>query len=126
MPKLIYSFLASLDGYVADEVGSFDWAVPDEEVLDFINAAEQDVGTYLYGRTMYERMIGWENDPAVARQSPNSTKFAQIWQAAQKVVFSRSLELVSTKRTRLERSFDPVLVRQIKADADHDLNISGA
>ncbi len=71
-------------------------------------------------------MIGWENDPAVARQSPNSTEFAQIWQAAQKVVFSRSLESVSTKRTRLERRFDPALVRQIKADADHDLNISGA
>ena len=126
MPKLIYSFLASLDAYVADGAGSFDWAVPDEEVLDFINAAERDVGTYLYGRTMYEMMTGWENDPAVAAQSPKSAEFAQIWQAAEKVVFSRSLESVSTKRTRLERSFDPGLVQQLKADAGHDLNVSGA
>lgn len=126
MPKLIYSFLASLDGYIADDAGSFDWAVPDEEVLDFINAVERDVGTYLYGRTMYEMMTCWENDPAVAAQSPKSAEFAQIWQAAEKIVFSCSLESVSTKRTRLERSFDPVLVRQIKADAGHDLNVSGA
>lgn len=126
MAKLIYSFLASLDGYVADESGNFDWAVPDEEVLDFINAAERDVGTFLYGRTMYEMMIGWENDPAVAAQSPKSAEFAQIWQAAEKVVFSRTLESVSTQRTRLERSFDPALVSQIKADAVHDLNVSGA
>lgn len=124
--NLIYSFLASLDGYVADEAGRFDWAVPDEEVLDFINAAERDVGTYLYGRTMYEMMTGWENDPALAEQSPKSAEFAQIWQAAEKVVFSRTLESVSTKRTRLERLFDPALVRQIKADAGHDLNISGS
>lgn len=126
MPKLIYSFLASLDGYVADDAGGFDWAVPDEEVLDFINTVERDVGTYLYGRVMYEMMTGWENDPAVAGQSPKSAEFARIWQAAEKVVFSRSLDSVSTKRTRLERSFDPDLVRQIKADAGHDLNISGA
>ncbi len=126
MPKLIYSFLASLDGYVADEAGGFGWAVPDEEVLDFINAVERDVGTYLYGRTMYEMMTVWENDPAAAGQSPKSAEFAQIWQAAEKVVFSRTLESVSTKRTRLERSFDPALVRQMKADAGHDLNISGA
>jgi dihydrofolate reductase len=126
MAKLIYSFLASLDGYIADDAGSFEWAVPDEEVLDFINAAERDVGTYLYGRTMYEMMIGWENDPTVARHSPKSAEFAEIWQAAEKVVFSRSLESVSTKRTRIERSFDPDLVREIKADASQDLNVSGA
>lgn len=126
MAKLIYSFLASLDGYIADATGSFEWAVPDEEVLDFINAAERDVGTYLYGRTMYEMMIGWENDPAVAGQSPKSAEFAQIWQAADKVVFSRSLESASTKRTRIERSFDPDLVRGIKAEARQDLNVSGA
>lgn len=126
MSKLIYSFLASLDGYIADDTGGFGWAVPDEEVLDFINAAERGVGTYLYGRTMYEMMIGWENDPAVAGQSPKSAEFAQIWQAAEKVVFSRSLESVSTKRTRIERSFDPGLVREIKAEAGRDLNVSGA
>ena len=126
MAKLIYSYLASLDGYIADDAGNFDWAVPDEEVLDFINAAERNVGTYLYGRTMYEMMVGWENDPAVAGQSPKSAEFAEIWQAAEKIVFSRSLQSVSTKRTRIERSFDPDLVRAIKADANQDLNISGA
>ena len=126
MPKLIYSFLASLDGYIADDAGRFEWAAPDEEVLDFINIAERDVGTYLYGRTMYEMMVGWENDPAVAGQSPKSAEFAQIWQAAEKIVFSRSLESVSTHRTRIERSLDPALVRDIKAGASRDLNISGA
>lgn len=84
------------------------------------------MGTYLYGRTMYEMMIGWENDPAVAGQPPKSAEFAQVWQAAEKVVFSRSLEAASTKRTRIERSFDPDLVRAIKAEAGHDLNVSGA
>lgn len=126
MGRLIYSYLASLDGYVADDAGRFDWAVPDEEVLDFINAAEREVSTYLYGRTMYETMIGWENDPDVSGQSPKSAEFAQIWQAAEKIVFSRSLESVSTQRTRIERSFDPELVREIKAAASRDLNISGA
>lgn len=126
MAKLIYSFLASLDGYVADEAGAFDWAVPDEEVLDFINVVERDVGTYLYGRAMYEMMTGWETDPAVATQSPKSAEFAQTWQAAEKIVFSRTLKSVSTQRTRLERNFDPALVSQIKADASRDLNISGA
>ncbi|QHE69675.1 Dihydrofolate reductase [Rhodococcus sp. WAY2] len=124
--KLIYSFLASLDGYIADLAGAFDWAVPDEEVLDFINVAEREVGTYLYGRTMYEMMTGWENDPAVAAQSPMSAEFAQIWQAAEKVVFSRSLDSVSTTRTRIERTFDPGLVRDLKASTAQDLNVSGA
>ncbi len=126
MAKLIYSFLASLDGYIADDAGRFQWAAPDEEVLDFINDLERDVGTHLYGRTMYEMMTGWESDPAVAGQSPKSAEFAEVWQAAEKVVFSRSLDAVSTKRTRLERDFDPDLVRTIKAQAAHDLNISGA
>lgn len=126
MPKLIYAFFASLDGYIADDAGGFEWAVPDEEVLEFMNALEREVGIYLYGRTMYEMMTGWENDPTVAEQSPKSAEFAQVWQAAEKIVFSRSLEAVSTKRTRLERSFDPRLVREIKANATHDLNVSGA
>lgn len=126
MSKLIYSFLASLDGFIADADERFDWAEPDEEVLDFINATERKVGTYLYGRTIYEMMTGWENDPAVAEQSPKSAEFAQIWQAAEKIVFSRGLEAVSTERTRLKRSFDPALVQQIKDDADHDILISGA
>ena len=124
--KLIYSFFASLDGYIADETGGFEWAVPDEEVLAFINDLERDVGTYLYGRAIYEMMTGWENDPAVAAQSPNSSKFAEVWQAADKIVFSHSLEAVSTKRTRLERTFDPDLVRTIKDQSTGDLNVSGA
>lgn len=126
MPTLIYSFLASLDGYIADEAGTFGWAVPDEEVLDFINDAERDVGTHLYGRTMYEMMTAWENDPSVAGQSPKSEEFAQIWQATEKVVFSSTLESVSTERTRIERNFDPDTVRAIKASARGDLSVSGA
>ena len=126
MSKLIYAFLASLDGYIADDGGRFDWAVPDEQVLDFINDLERDVTTYLYGRTIYEMMIGWETEPAVAGQSPKSAEFAEIWQAADKVVFSRSLESVSTERTRIERTFDPAVVEQIKAEASGDLTVSGA
>lgn len=126
MSRLIYSFLASLDGYIADDAGTFDWAVPDEEVLDFINDAERGVSTYLYGRTMYEMMIGWETDPAFAAQSPRSAEFAEIWKAADKIVFSSSLESVSTRRTRIERSFDPGLVSRVKDEATHDLNVSGA
>jgi dihydrofolate reductase len=126
MGKLIYAYLASLDGYIADEAGKFEWAVPDEEVLDFVNALERDVGTYLYGRTMYETMVGWENDPGVAAQSDRSAEFARIWQAADKVVFSRTLESVSTQRTRIERDFEPELVRAIKTEASHDLNVCGA
>ena len=126
MSKLIYTFLASLDGYIADESGDFGWAYPGEEVLDFLNTAERDVGTYLYGRTMYELMAGWETDPGYAAASPGNAEFARIWQAADKVVFSHTLRAVSTKRTRIERSFDPDLVRAIKASAGHDLGISGA
>lgn len=84
------------------------------------------MGTYLYGRAMYEMMIGWENNPAAAGQSQKSAEFAQIWQSAEKIVFSRSLEAVSTMRTRIERAFDPELVRKIKTEASHDLNVSGA
>lgn len=126
MARLTYTFLASLDGYVNDAAGAFDWAVPDEEVLAHINAAERDVGTFLYGRRMYEMMAGWETDPAAAEQSPGSAEFAEIWRSKQKIVFSRTLDAVSTRNTRLEREFDPELVRALKAEATHDLNISGA
>lgn len=101
---MIYSSLAALDGYIADEQGAFDWAVPDEQVLVFLNGLESSVGTYLYGRRMYELMIGWETDPAAA-QSAASGDFARIWQAADKIVYSTTLTAVSTARTRLERSF---------------------
>jgi dihydrofolate reductase len=125
MAKLIYSAISSLDGYIADEDGNFDWAVPDEEVQGFINDLERPVGTYLYGRRMYETMVGWETDPTLAGQSPLMRDFAEIWQAADKVVYSKTLETVSTTRTRLEREFDPEAVRQMKASAGRDISVSG-
>ena len=125
MAKLIYSAIASLDGYVADADGNFDWAVPDEEVHTFINDLERPVGTYLYGRKMYETMVGWETDPTLADQSPLMRDFAEIWQAADKIVYSKTLEAVSTARTRIERDFDPEAVRQMKALAGRDLNVGG-
>ena len=125
MSKLIYSAIASLDGYVADADGNFDWAVPDEEVHTFINDLERPVGTYLYGRRMYETMVGWETDPTLADQSPVMRDFAEIWQAADKIVYSKTLETVSTARTRIERDFDPEAVRQMKALAGRDLIVGG-
>jgi dihydrofolate reductase len=123
--KLIYSAIASLDGYVADADGNFDWAVPDEEVHTFINDLERPLGTYLYGRRMYETMVGWETDPTLADQSPVMRDFAEIWQAADKIVYSKTLETVSTARTRIERDFDPEAVRQMKALAGRDLIVGG-
>jgi dihydrofolate reductase len=107
MAKLIYSAIASLDGYVEDEDGKFDWAAPDEEVLAFVNDLERPVGTYLLGRRMYETLAVWETDPSLAGQSPTSRDFAAIWQAAGKTVYSRTLQAASTARTRIEREFDP-------------------
>ena len=124
MARLIYMAIASLDGYVADEDGKYDWAMPDDEVFGFVNDFERPVGTYLYGRRLYEEMIGWETLPH-AGQSPLILDFAQIWRAADKVVFSRSLEAVSTARTRIERDFDPEAVRQMKARADRDITVGG-
>jgi dihydrofolate reductase len=123
--KLIYSVIASLDGYVADEDGNFDWAVPDEEVHAFINDLDRPVGTYLYGRRMYETMVGWETDPTLADRSPLMRDFAQIWRAADKIVYSRTLERVTSARTRIERDFDPEAVRRMKAAAGRDLTVGG-
>ena len=125
MAKLIYSALSSLDGYVADEDGNFDWAVPDEEVHAFINDLDRPVGTYLYGRRMYETMVGWETDPTLADRSPLMRDFAQIWRAADKIVYSRTLERVTSARTRIERDFDPEAVRWMKAAAGRDLTVGG-
>jgi dihydrofolate reductase len=125
MAKLIYSAIASLDGYIADKDGNFDWAAPDEEVHAFINDLERPVGTYLYGRRMYEVMRYWETAHALTDQSPRSHDFAEIWQAADKVVYSKTLETVSTTRTRLQREFDPEAVRQMKASAGRDISVSG-
>jgi dihydrofolate reductase len=124
--KLIYSAITSLDGYIADQDGNFEWAVPDEEVHTFINDLERPVGTYLYGRRLYEVMVGWETDPTLADQSPVMRDFAQIWQAADKIVYSKTLQTVSTARTRIERDFDPEAVRQMKALAGRDLIVGGA
>jgi dihydrofolate reductase len=123
--KLIYSAIASLDGYVADEDGNFDWAVPDEEVHAFINDLERPIGTYLYGRRMYEVMVDWESAHTLPDQPPFMQDFAQIWQAADKIVYSKTLEAVSTARTRIERDFDPELVRQMKARAGRNIIVGG-
>jgi dihydrofolate reductase len=122
MAKLIYSAITSLDGYVADEDGNFDWAEPDEQVHNFVNDLERSVGTYLYGRRMYEVMVAWET---VADQSPVIQDYAEIWRAADKIVYSKSLEAVSSARTRLERDFDPEAVRQMKAQAGRDIAVGG-
>lgn len=124
MAKLIYTAIASLDGYVADANGNFDWSAPDEEVHAFINDLERPIGTYLYGRGLYEVMKFWENADDDA--STVSRDFAQLWQAAEKIVYSRTLENASTKRTRIERTFLPEVVRQMKATADRDLSIGGS
>jgi dihydrofolate reductase len=125
MAKLIYSAIASLDGYIEDEDGKFDWAEPDEEVHTFVNELERPVGTYLYGRRMYETMVYWETAHTDADQPPYIRDFAELWQAAEKVVYSRTLETVSTARTRIEREFDPEAVRQMKARARGDLAVGG-
>jgi dihydrofolate reductase len=126
MADLIYLTLASLDGYIADEEGKFDWAEPDEEVHSFVNDLARPVGTYLYGRRMYEVMTAWETMDTGPDQLPHIRDFAQIWRAADKVVYSRTLEAVSTDRTRLEREFDPDAVRALKTAAGADLMIGGA
>ena len=126
MAKLIYLTLASLDGYVEDAAGAFDWAAPDEEVHQFINDLERPVGTYLYGRRMYETMAVWETDPAFARHSPVTRDYAAVWQAADKIVYSRTLSATSTKRTRIEREFEPQTIERLKAEAGSDLGVGGA
>jgi len=125
MAKLIYSGITSLDGYVADADGNFEWSVPDEEVHTFVNDLERPVGTYLYGRRMYEVMVAWETARTLADQPPFMQDFAEIWQAADKIVYSRTLETVSSARTRIERDFDPAAVRQMKATAGRDITVGG-
>jgi dihydrofolate reductase len=126
MAKLIYSAIASLDGYVEDEAGNFEWAAPDAEVHAFVNDLERPIGTYLYGRRMYETMVFWEgvnidiDQPAVMRD------FAEIWRAAEKIVYSRTLQTVSSARTRIERDLDPDVVRRLKETSKADITIGGA
>ena len=125
MAKLIYSAIASLDGYIADEDGNFDWAEPDEEVHAFCNDLLRPLSTYLYGRRMYETMAVWETDHTLAEESPIMRDFAELWQAAGKIVYSGTLETVSTASTRLERDFDPEAVRKMKASAGRDMLVGG-
>ena len=125
MSRLIYSAMTSLDGYVADEDGNFDWAAPDEEVHTFINDLERPVGTYLYGRRMYEVMAVWETVHTLASQPPFVLDFAEIWRAADKIVYSKTLERVSGARTRIERDFNPEAVRQMKSQAGRDITVGG-
>jgi dihydrofolate reductase len=126
MARLIYSAIASADGYVEDAAGRFDWAAPDEEVLCFVNDLERPVGTYLYGRRMYQTMLYWETDRTVPGPPSGVGDFTGIWRAAEKIVFSKTLESVSSARTRIERTFDPGLVRQLKSAAGDDMAVGGA
>jgi dihydrofolate reductase len=123
MARLIYSAIASLDGYVEDEQGKFDWAAPDEEVHAFVNDLERPIGTYLYGRRMYETMVYWETDDD---QAGVARDYAEIWRAAEKVVYSRTLQTATTAKTRIEREFDPVAVRQLKETSVSDITVGGA
>lgn len=125
MVELIYLAITSLDGYIEDREGKFDWAMPDEEVHGFINDLLRAAGTYLYGRRMYETMAVWETDPSFAAESPFTQDFAEIWQAADKIVYSRTLAAVSTNKTRIERDFDPQAVRQLKARSRQAILIGG-
>ena len=124
MARLIYLTLASLDGYIADDDGKFDWVEPDDEVHSFVNDLARPVGTYLYGRRMYDVMIAWETLDPVG-EPPAIQDFAEIWRAADKIVFSRTLDSVSSTRTRLERELDPEVVRRLKGEADRDLAVAG-
>ncbi len=125
MAKLVYSAITSLDGYTADDNGNFDWGAPDPEVFTFINDLERGFGTYLYGRRMYETMVYWETSDTTEDQPPYLRDFAGIWRAAAKVVYSRTLEVVSSTRTRIERAFDLGAVRRMKETAGHDLSVGG-
>ena len=125
MAKLIYASNASLDGYTEDEHGAFDWAAPDDDVFSFITDLMRSAGTYLYGRRMYATMAVWETDAALAAQSDLLGEFANVWKAADKVVYSTTMATVSTANTRLERHFDPDEIRDLKAAAGRDLIVGG-
>ena len=126
MAQLIYSAIMSLDGYIADADGRLEWAEPDEEVHAFVNELERPVGTYLYGRRMYETMVYWETAQTLPDQQPVKRDLTQIWQAADKIVYSTTLQAPDTARTRVERDFDPDQVRKLKEAADRDLTVGGA
>ncbi len=126
MARLIYTTNMSLDGYIEDMDGRFDWTDPSEEVFRFITNLIRADGTHLYGRRMYESMMVWETDPNLANQSPLMRDFAQVWQAANKIVYSRTLEAASTSKTQIERNFDPEAIRRLKESVKQDIHIGGA
>ena len=124
MAKLIYSAITSLDGYIEDEDGNFNWAAPDEEVHRFVNDLERPVGTYLYGRRMYETLVYWET-VALADVPLHIRDFTELWRAADKIVYSNSLETVSSAKTRIERTFDPRVIKELKSSQERDITIGG-
>jgi dihydrofolate reductase len=126
MAKLIYSALTSLDGYVSDEDGNFDWAAPSEEVHAFANDLERSIGTHLYGRRMYATMVYWETAHTLPESSPVELDYAEVWQSADKIIYSTTMDEVSSASTRIERDFDPDSIRQLKRSADRDLSVGGA
>jgi dihydrofolate reductase len=125
MSKLIYFMPTSLDGFIAAETDNTDWAVPDEEIFAFINDLHRPIGTYLYGRKNYETMAVWATPDVIPGLTPAMLEFGRIWQAADKIVYSKSLEAVSTPKTRLEREFEPPAVRDLKAQLPHDISVAG-
>lgn len=126
MAKLIYVTNMSLDGFIEDEHGAFDLFAPDDDVFAAITELLRSIGTFLYGRRLYETMAVWETNPALAAQSETRAGFAAVWQAARKVVYSRTLAAPSTANTQIERHFDPTTVRELKATASSDLTVGGA
>lgn len=126
MATLVYSAITSLDGYVEDADGGFEWAAPDAEVHAFVNDLERDVGTYLYGRRMYDTMRFWQNPPGLAGEAPEFQDYARVWQGADKVVYSRTLTEPATPRTRIEKSFDPAAVKALKDEGTAPLSVGGA
>jgi dihydrofolate reductase len=126
MADLIYSAITSLDGYVEDADGGIDWAAPDDEVHAFVNDLERSVGTYLYGRKMYEAMLYWETAHTLADQPAVAREFTEVWQAADKIVYSKTLDASASARTRIERDFDADAVRRLKASAGADMTVGGA
>ena len=126
MAHLIYTANTSLDGYTEDMDGKFDWTDPSGEVFRFITNLIRADGTHLYGRRMYQTMMVWETDPNLAGQSPLMRDFAEVWQAADKIVYSRTLEAISTRKTKIERNFDPEAIRQLKESVKQDIHIGGA
>src|SRR6202161_3808346 len=126
MPKLINQAVASLDGYIEDEAGNFDWAAPDDEVHAFVNDLERPIGTYLYGRRMYETMVFWETVSTEADEPGVFWDYAGIWRRAEKIVYSRGLQTVSSARTRIEREFDRDAVWRLKQSSGADLAVGGA